>query len=239
MEKQTTQEQLYDVWVNKVYDYLTAVGPKIDRCTSVLQSKPVLDNNLGVVFLGFGPTGDVNYVHVDKKRFYYGSPFFLTDKNEWRVWTKLYEAFDQIKYLNPLTEGNYQFMNATYFCAENTAKLKDELKLLEIDIRYEDVQKQCLEFTIELIHHILKPKCIVCFSVKDCYNPLKAQFKFDKEEVLTPTNKDKKPNKHIINKALWGKIPVYGMTHPSAAISNEDWDGIVRVFKKEMEQLGI
>ena len=48
-----TKEKLYDRWVNEVCDFLKEVGPKLDRCCSAMQSRPVLDKSPEVVFLGY------------------------------------------------------------------------------------------------------------------------------------------------------------------------------------------
>lgn len=253
MNNQNKKEQIYTEWVERVYDYLVKTGLAIDKCSSVMQSKPVLNKQPDVLFLEFCPTEDCNYVRVDKKRFFFGSPFFQTDRNEWRVWSKLYSAFENANYLAPLTDEHYMYMNAVYFGSDDIARLKEEIKSKNNDLTYNDIVNQCLAFTKELIHQIIQPKCIVCFSVKDCYEPLKNHFNFIREErlvcqgdkIVSQGEKDfsqgekKKNEKHYIFKAEWDTIPVFGITHPSAAISNADWEKITLILKKEMKNLDI
>lgn len=226
--------KLYDQWVDKVCHYLEKVGPQINCASCAFQSKPVLDKSPYVIFLGYNAHEHWGYMGVDRERFYKGNPSFYTqrDYTAWKIWNKPYKAFQWAGYLSPMTDGNFVFMNAVYFGSET-------IKAFQSKPYSNEIVSQCLDFTSEVIHHIFRPKCIVCFSIIDCFYLLARKYGFNDIEMVTPTIVNGEPAKHNVIKGKWGGIPVYGIPHPSGRVSNDDWGGIALYLKEEMEKLGI
>jgi len=104
---------------------------------------------------------------------------------------------------------------------------------------------------------VFKPKCIVCFSVEDCFLLLNNRFQFDN---ITDIDTSKETDVSIIDfvkskksggwketlsctkpvlKASWNSIPIYGIPHPSSSISNNDLGAIALYLRSEMQKLGI
>ena len=57
----TTSEK-YTQWVSKVIPFLERTGRALNRCCSVMQSKPVLDKQPQVLFLGYNAQEDFGFV---------------------------------------------------------------------------------------------------------------------------------------------------------------------------------
>lgn len=239
-----SRKELYDNWVDRVCRFLEETGPALGpegRCCGTFQSAPVLDKSPDVVFLGYNPNEEYGYVHVDRDRFYKGNPYFYASRDKWKIWHKLYGAMNYVKYLTPLDDGNFVFFNAVYFGSKDIAAFK------KIHGAEEAIDR-CLEFTDEVIHRIFQPKCVVCFSIKDCFDLLDNKFKFNWKETIVPEFDGPKAH-HVSTKSvkhgLWrsndgkGLIPVLGIPHPSQAISNDDWGAIATWLKAEMQSFGI
>ena len=250
----------YDDWVSRVCSFLLEEGPKLGEkgthCAS-FQSKPILEKQPDVVFLGYNPHEEWDFYkeEVTKTRFYEGNPSFYKkennkkERNNWRVW-RLSGMFDWAGYSKPVEDGNFIFFNAIYFGTNNIARFK------RIKGSVEAIEK-CLVFTEEVIQKVFRPKCIVCFSVKDCFLLLNNRFKFD--NIIT-IDTAKETNVSIIDfvkskksggwketlsctkpvlKASWNGIPIYGIPHPSSSISNNDLGAIALYLRSEMQKLGI
>ena len=239
-----TRKELYDNWVGRVCSFLEEIGPKLGvggRCCGTFQSAPVLDKNPDVVFLGYNPHEDHGYVPVNRTRFYEGNPAFYESRDKWPIWKKLYGALDYVKYLTPVTDGNFVFFNAVYFGSANIAQLAKIPGAA-------DAIARCLDFTDEIIHKIFQPKCVVCFSVNDCFNRLDDRFHFNWVETIVPEFDGERAHyvsTKSVRRGLWvsretGRpIPVLGIPHPSQAISNDDWGAIATWLKGEMQSFGI
>ena len=238
-----TRKELYGNWVDRVCRFLQETGPKLGdggRCCATFQSAPVLDKSPDVVFLGYNPHEKDGYVPVDKDRFYKGNPDFYASRDtyKWRIWKKLYDAMNWVKYLTPLEDGNFVFFNAVYFGSEDIAAFK------RIPGAEEAIDK-CLDFTEEAIHNIFQPKCVVCFSLQDCFDLLDNKFKFNWKETIVPESIIHHVSTKSVKRGLWkshqekGLIPVLGIPHPSQAISNDDWGAIATWLKEEMQSFGI
>ena len=152
----------YDDWVSRVCSFLLEVGPKLGEkgthCAS-FQSKPILEKQPDVVFLGYNPHEEWDFYkeEVTKTRFYEGNPSFYTDKRKkWRVW-RLAGLFNWAGYTKPVEDGNFIFFNAVYFGTKNINSFKRKQGSAE-------AVEKCLDFTNEAINNIFKPKCIICFS---------------------------------------------------------------------------
>ncbi len=245
----------YDDWASRVCSFLLEVGPKLGEkgthCAS-FQSKPILEKQPDVVFLGYNPHEEWGFYkeEVSKIRFYEGNPsFYTSERNKWRVW-RLSGMFNWAGYTKPVEDGNFIFFNAVYFGSNNIARFK------KIKGSGEAIEK-CLDFTEEVIQKVFQPKCIVCFSVEDCFLLLNNRFHFDK---ITDIDTAKETDVSIIDfvkskksggwketlsctkpvlKASWNGIPVYGIPHPSSSISNNDLGAIALYLRSEMQKIGI
>lgn len=234
------KEKYYHEWVNRVTSFLEEVGPNLGnggRSCSVMQSRPVLEKDVDVVFLGCNPNEDWGYCGVDNERFLNGNaPYEVIIK--WKVLYKLQGAF---LWLNktidrwkeepeePLKDGNFVFMNAYYFGTKDLAQL-DSLPGIE------PLKKKCLEYTEDVIKNVFKPKLIICFSIPDCFDELNKQCDFQSVQSLTPLYPypDKYTSKQTVKVGMWNDIRVIGIPHPSQAISNDDWGCIGNFILEQM-----
>ena len=251
----------FDDWVTRVCSFLSEYGPKLGEkgthCAS-FQSKPVLDKQPEVVLLGYNPNEDWDYYEEDAapERFYEGNRSFCNPlerkKSAWKVWNRLYGSFEWANYTRPWEDGNFVFFNAVYFGSNNIEKMK------KLPHAQEAIEK-CLEFTGEIIQEIFRPKCIICLSVKECFDKLNLKFKFDdveKVSTVEATNRDlldfalRRTDgknwksihncKKTIKKASWNRIPIYGIPHTSARdFSWDDFGAIALYLKSEMLKIGI
>lgn len=232
------RKELYDAWVDRVCDFIEEAGPKLDKCASAFQSKPVLDKQADVLFLGYNAQEDFPYGEVNRERFYEGNSYFYKERytkkwnNDWIVWSKPYGMFKWADYLNPVSDGNFIFMNAVYFGSK-------DMKQFNAISGSKDAIQKCLALTGEVIQDVFKPKCIVCFSIQQCFDPLNNQYKFTDVQKFTPKTYNGVDATVGMKKGMWGNIPIYGMNHPSRAISYENLGAIILYLKKEMQQLGI
>ena len=178
---QSNRTELYNQWVDKVCRYIEEVGPRINCTSCAFQSKPVLDKSPDVVFLGYNAHEPWGYTGVNRERFYEGNPSFYADRDKpaWKIWRKPYEAFKWAGYLNPMTDGHFVFMNVVYFGS-------DTIKDFQTKPGSVEVAAQCMDFTAEVIQDIFRPKCVVCFSINDCFRPLERRFGFTQVETVTP-----------------------------------------------------
>lgn len=250
----TDRQIKYDNWVQRVCAFLAEEGPKLNRHCASFQSKPILDKHPDVVFLGYNPHENWEYFKEDSQpeRFYEGNPSFCNPqerkKGNWKIWNRIYDAFNWAEYTKPVEDGNFVFFNAVYFGSEKIADMKS------IPGASEAIDK-CLDFTGEVIQNIFKPKCVVCFSIPDCFDLLNRKFHFDDvRSVRLSENIDLDLEQFAIKKswksgvpksnrtiktAFWNDIPVYGIPHPSGRINNDDWGLVAIYLRKEMENLGI
>lgn len=224
--------ELYKDWVARVTEFLSQTGPTLGeggRCCSVFQSKPVLDKQPEVLFLGYNAQEDFGYVPISEERFWEGNPEFHTNRMKWRIWSKPYHALAFAQYTEPMEEGNFVFMNAVYFGSKTIAQL-ERLPNAKPAIA------QCHEYTKEVIHDIFQPKAIVCFSIADGFDALNQAFGFESIVSFQPSriapNGTKLECKWEMKLGIWNGIPVIGMPHPSApGISNDDWGTIAYTLK--------
>lgn len=230
--KQNKTER-YDHWVGEVCLFLSEAGPKLDRCCSVMQSKPVLDKSPEVVFLGYNAHEDWGYCGIDRQRFYDGNPDFyagggmLRMSSTWKVWSKLYGAMQWADCTRPMEEGNFVFMNSVYFGSTNIAQLKsipDSTGAID----------KCLRFTEQVVTHIFRPKIVICLSINDVFDPLAPTCGFREIETLHPINGTQYVSSKAVKRAWWGSCRVIGIPHPSQAISYDDLGSIALFIKQEL-----
>lgn len=225
----------YKQWVESVCDFLETTAPNLGeggRCCSVFQSKPVLNKQPDVLFLGYNAHEDYGYTGIDRKRFWKGNPSFYEEgaryRDPWKIWYRPYNAMKFAHYTAPMEDGNFVFMNAVYF-GSSTIKQLECIPNIQLAI------DKCLEFTKEVIIDIFCPKAIVCFSISDCFDRLNQKFGFDAVVSFSPShNINDKPYqcKKTIKMGLWEGIPVIGIPHPSTRdFSNDDW-GVIAHFLK-------
>lgn len=223
MEKQ----ELYDKWVDKVCQYIEQVGPEINCTSCAMQSKPMLDKQPQVVFLGYNAKEPFPYQGPNRNRFYEGNPSFYTDRDNWHVWRKLYDAMKWAKYTEPMDDGNFVFMNAVYFGSQDIQELKTKKSSA-------DIINHCLDFSAEVIQEVYHPKAVVCFSIPDCFTPFVNRLHIKNIERITPNIIDGSPAKHGVTKTMWNDIKVIGIPHPSGSISYDDWGAIAMFLKNEI-----
>lgn len=248
----TDRQIKYDNWVQRVCAFLSEEGPKLNKHCASFQSKPILDKQPEVVFLGYNPHENWEYFKEDSQpaRFYEGNPSFCNPqerkKGNWKIWNRIYDAFNWAEYTKPVADGNFVFFNAVYFGSDNIQEMRSIHESAEAIDR-------CLDFTGEVIQDIFNPKCIVCFSIPDCFDLLNLKFHFaDVRSIKLDENiaphlvefaikkswKSGIPKSNrTIKSALWYGIPVYGIPHPSGRVSNDDWGLIALYLRNEMEKL--
>ena len=247
----------YDDWVDRVRKFLLEVGPKLGEkgthCAT-FQSKPLLDRQPDVVFLGYNPHESWEFYkeEINPERFYEGNKSFYSsarkNKNIWRVW-RYEDSFIWANYNTPVEDGRFIFFNAVYFGTNSI----DEFERIRGS---KDAIDKCHEFTEEVIQSIFRPKCIVCFSVEDCFDRLNAKFHFQQVKTVNTAEDTEKrifdevlSSKRwiqicnctkIVKRAMWNGIPVYGIPHASRRdLSRDDRAAIALYLKGEMQKLGI
>lgn len=247
----------YDDWVNRVRNFLLEVGPKLGEkgthCAT-FQSKPILDRQPDVVFLGYNPHEGWEFYkeEINPERFYEGNPSFYSDdrknKNIWRVW-RYEDSFKWASFSTPIEDGRFVFFNAVYFGTNSI----DEFEKIEGS---KDAIDKCHEYTEEVIQSIFRPKCVVCFSVEDCFDRLNMKFHFQQVKLVNTEEETEKRildevlashkwNKiykctKIVKRAVWNDIPVYGIPHASRRnLSRDDRAAIALYLKGEMQKLNI
>lgn len=62
------RKKLYDAWVDRVCDFIGETGPKLDRCASAFQSKPLLDKQADALFFGYNAQDLKNELHTPSMR---------------------------------------------------------------------------------------------------------------------------------------------------------------------------
>ncbi len=250
----------YEDWVSRVCSFLLEVGPKLGEkgthCAS-FQSKPILDKQPDVIVLGYNPNEDWEYFKEDTRpeRFYEGNKSFCNPverkDSKWKIWNRLYGSFEWAKFTHPLDDGNFIFFNAVYFGPRNMAKMKSLPNA-------QNAIDKCLEFTGEVIKDIFRPKCVICLSVKECFDNLDKRFSFDNVESIKTAEatshdlldfalhrtdgvnwKSVYNCKREVKKGMWNGIPVYGIPHTSRGFSWDDFGAIALYLRSEMQKLGI
>ena len=224
----------YQKWVEEVCTFLEATAPNLGeggRCCSVFQSKPVLDKQPDVLFLGYNAHEDYGYTEVERKRFWEGNPSFYEEgaryRDPWKIWYRLYNAMQFANYTKPMEDGNFIFMSAVYFGS-------NKIQQLEHIPNIQPAIDKCLDFTKVVITDIFRPKVVVCFSIPDCFNRLDLKFSFDAVVSFSPSHViNGKPYqcKQTIKMGLWEKIPIIGIPHPSGLHNYDDW-GVIAHFLK-------
>ncbi len=122
----------------------------------------------------------------------------MHEKEKWRIWQGLTRVFSRgsISYiLND--EGKYAWSNIIFL---NTPKEKNIER---------ELYRECPKQTLKLIE-ILKPKRILCLSIRSCFDVLKNEIK-DHEVVIDS----------YLEKGKLLNIPIYGIRHTSYGNAGE------------------
>lgn len=211
----TTKEK-YDLWVDKVCAYIEEVGPTVKAPSCTMQSAPVLDKQPRVLFLGHDAREPYDFEGANRDRFYTGNNTFIPYRHKWTIWNRTEKAFRSVEADEFVTDGNFMFMNLFYFGGNNIDKANEAMK--------GDVMRQCIDFTDELVHDIIKPRLIVCFSVNMVFNYLAPKME-QVERVQLPIQQ-------TVKRGMWNGIPVIGIPHPSArGLSRHYWATVTNYIK--------
>ncbi|MBR5331715.1 MAG: hypothetical protein IKV32_00240 [Muribaculaceae bacterium] len=206
----------YNQWVDKVCEFIEEVGPCINGSSSAMQSPPVLNGKCRILFLGHD-AHEQGFYGADRARFYEGNKTFKDAHRTWRYWTRPYNSFHRIGKGEILDSGNYMLMNLFYFGNDDINRSNARMGV--------KVMQRCIEFSEELICHIIQPKVVVCFSIGSVFNPLRSRMSNIRRVVLS--------DNVSIMQSLWNGIPIIGMSHPSArSISNHYLDTIFNYVSK-------
>lgn len=247
------KNEAYDDWVKRVCEFLVEIGPEINMSCGTFQSRPILEKNPDVVFLGFNPNESLgfNVKSIWPCRFYKGNPDFYERGDKWKVWRKIMDAFSWAEFETPISDGHFVFFNAFYFGSKSISELK---KISGMDT----IIRKCFDFTEEVIMSIFKPKCIICFSITELFNELNKLYGFKNvEEIHTAKQTDKYllefalsketsnwnhiyDCRYVLKKGVWDGIPIYGIPHPSArSMTNDDFGAIALYLRSEMHKNNI
>ena len=208
----------YNLWVDRVCKYIEEVGPIINAPSSAMQSAPVLDKSPDVIFLGHDAREPFDFNGADKNRFFVGNSEFIPNRHEWVMWNRLDKAFRRNGLERFVTDGNFMLMNLFFLGADNISSFHRKMKY--------EVMKECINFTEELIHNIIKPKLIICFSVNHVFNCLASKMVNIEQINLTIPNN--------VKIGHWNGIPVIGIPHPSSrGLSNAYWSEISNFIKEK------
>lgn len=195
---------------------------KIDRAFYAFQSKPIEEPE--VLILGLNPRGQDNYesqynnerwglkpnqgmtpkVFVQQNQWYYGGKEYGKEKKEWNILNNLRKTTEVHSNLQDLfDEDNIVYMNILYFNSEDFKEFK-----ISAGTHWKEIYETCVQLSKILIFDIIKPEKILCLGIENCYKSFTAPYN---SEVLISG---------ALLKTEINNTPVYGMTHPSARISN-------------------
>lgn len=198
------------------------VDKKIDRAFYAFQSKP--GDKPKVLILGLNPMGKDKYesqynnkcwglkdvggmtaeVFVQQNQWYYGGRYFKQEK-AWNILKNLEKTTSVHTNLQALFhEDIIVYMNILYFNSDNFTEFK-----MSTGPHWKEIYETCVQLSKLLIFEIIKPEKILCLGIDNCYKSFTSVLN---SEVLIPG---------ALLKTKLSNIPVYGMTHPSARISNE------------------
>lgn len=213
------RKALYDRWVDLGCAFLEEAGPKLDRCCSAMQSRPVLDKSPDVVFFGYN-AHETDKFCIDKNRFYTGDPYFYTDgKTNWPVWSKLYGVMKWCSH--SMEDDNFVFMNVVF------SDLKISLSRRRLREATKRSQNACVSRNGPS-RRFLAPNWWFAFQSSRCST--RSQQNSDSGR-WKPVNGPKHVSKRAVKRGWWSNCKVIGIPHPSQAISYEDLGAIALFIK--------
>jgi hypothetical protein len=215
LTRTTFEEQLMR-WAEFTVDYCDNVArTKKDRSFYAFQSEPKFKPE--VLLLGLNPHEDFSYssqrvnhkwglkgrmtpeVFIQQNPWYTGGR--QADNKDWQI----IKSYKKIVNVHPdlyRQLDNMVYMNILYFNSKNF----DEFQKSFLN-DWKEVFDNCVQLSQLAIFDIIKPKKIVCFGKNTCFNSLVG--KSTTKETIGP-----------IIKAKIKDTDVYGITHPSARISD-------------------
>jgi hypothetical protein len=213
LKGKTFKEKL-QIWAKEVVPYCDEIArTKVKRAFYVFQSAP--KENPKVLLLGLNPGKDYPY-EAQYKNEKWNIPDGMTVEafikanpydQEQDTWTILRGLKKTIN-VHPLLQSEFEdmvYMNLLYF---NSINFDEFQRSFSED--WKEVFDKCAEFTKFLVVEIIKPDRIVCLGAH-CF----PQF----------IGKDVK-YQNGVKTASFNGIPVYGIPHPSARLSNETRENI-------------
>lgn len=242
----TDKEIKYKALVDRICDFTDEYGPKLCRHVASFQVAPIFDKEVDILFLGFNPAEgslEANYKPEDrdiyKKRFFEGNPY---PPETWAIgngvdkripahskWNWIFNPqnegnlFQKEGLSRQVASGNYMFINIFFFgspMSGNAGALSESPKY------YTEALMKCTDFTIEIID-ILKPKCVLCFSIDNVFNKIRSATKSKATKPLAGSN---------LLKFVHNGIVFYGMTHLQyPAMKKEYIQNIARFIKQDMK----
>jgi hypothetical protein len=195
---------------------------KIDRAFFAFQSKP-LKKKPEVLLLGLNPMGTANYesqynnelwglkhaggmtpdVFIQQNQWYHGGRYSKEEKG-WNILNNLKKTTEVHSDLQDLfDEDKIVYMNILYFNSKDFAEFK-----ISAGTHWKEIYETCVQLSKNLIFEIIKPEKILCLGIDNCYKSFTSPYN---SEVLISGS---------LLKTEINNTPVYGMTHPSARISN-------------------
>ena len=239
-----TTRKLFDDWAARVSSFLQPFGKPV----RVFTSSVTLDYRPKVLYVGYNSHPDRAYPDMDINECLHSSPLTLylkryekaqkdniplpkPDKDDARALINL--AFHTADYRIPCYRENHVMMNAVYFCTDNIRQMRDS------DPDGERKIKPCVDFTVEAITNIFRPRCVVTFSIQ-CFDLFKDRLTDMATIIPDRLERSERYDIQNIRKAFLDDIPVYGIPHPEwKSLKDKDFHAIVGYLKAEMISLGI
>ena len=219
------------MWAEEVVPYCHSMAEKHNRAFFAFQSAPKKTN---VLLLGLNPArrdpyesqkrtweipnGMTPEVFTKQNPFYKGGKYY-NEKEKWNILEKFNVTLSASEKLRGLA-SNMVYMNILYFNSKDFSELKNRFP------DWKEAYTKCIDYTKFLIQNIIKPKIIICLGIDNCFK----QFIPKDNEVKNILQKY--PN--AVHKTTMNGITVYGIIHPSYAISNEFRKEIAIAIEKDL-----
>ena len=221
MDKTVISEkrEKYANWVKKVCDFISLIGPQLNLPVGAMQSNisEAIDNDINIMFIGHDPHEvpkdkyKFEYGDYIQERFMKGNPCWGDRNTKWPIWKNLRDNFINVYGESSLVDDTKHmvFTNAIFFTG-------DKIKLV-LDQIGTSVERECLDFTSELIFDILHPKILVCFSVSDVFDKLIKMINWKSGNKLTVHRFKPYNIKHFCAITQCDGTVILGIPHPSGA----------------------
>lgn len=217
-----TYKEKLNTWADFTVDYCHNLAiNKIDRSFYVFQSEP--QENPQILILGLNPYGTYqynsmfnspidgwglnNFKKMIPKVFIHQNPWYNDGKNaedgkEWNILKNLAKTINITEDFSKLFY-NMVYMNILYFNSKDFNEFKNSFKE-----HWQIVYENCIKLSSLLIFEVIKPEKIICLGIYNCFNPFVGNAV---TEVLI---------KGHLHKYKKNNVNIYGITHPSARVSN-------------------
>ncbi|MEA5257512.1 hypothetical protein VB264_06945 [Arcicella aquatica] len=234
-----TYEERLNKWAEFTVDYCDNVAKtKIDRSFYAFQSEPKHEPD--ILILGLNPYGVYNYENQFSNEgwgvkqygkmipdvFIHQNPWYIggkeadkiengKKKKEWNILRNLNKTINIHPEFRKCFD-NMVYMNILFFNSKDFSEFKKSFKN-----EWLEVFDNCVKLSLLLICEVIKPKVILCLGVNHCFRPFIGR---NKTEEMLPKS---------LYKSTIDGFRIYGMTHPSARISNFKREEIGRCLFKE------